>query len=208
MTQGAGLSVGLQGSCILILDPDRFDLTVGGRRRLFSYTRTTLQLFLDIITYSRLLFSCRLPFRSTTDYLTHGNTLIYLYLDLQSESNHLFLHLVFDPICATDRGVLFLVTAGTSAAYFGNRSMFTMGIFTKLASDPYYNKDWRPRRPVEKICYFTDLIHSMFSVETTSADISSLRDINDHIVKKQCRLLRTEKNTRRCIRDSRKYTFI
>jgi hypothetical protein len=52
--------------------------------------------------YSRLPFSCRLPFRSITDYLTHGNTLIYLYLDLQSESNHLFLHLVFDPICATD----------------------------------------------------------------------------------------------------------
>jgi hypothetical protein len=25
------MSVGLQGSCILILDPDRFDLTVGGR---------------------------------------------------------------------------------------------------------------------------------------------------------------------------------
>jgi hypothetical protein len=36
------VSVGLQGSCILILDPDRFDLTVGGRRRLFSWTRTTL----------------------------------------------------------------------------------------------------------------------------------------------------------------------
>jgi hypothetical protein len=30
------ISVGLQGSCILILDPDRFDLTVGSRRRLFS----------------------------------------------------------------------------------------------------------------------------------------------------------------------------
>jgi hypothetical protein len=29
------LSVGLQGSCILFLDPDRFDLTVGGRRQLF-----------------------------------------------------------------------------------------------------------------------------------------------------------------------------
>jgi hypothetical protein len=36
------VSVGLQGSCILILDPDRFDLTVGGRQRLFSWTRTTL----------------------------------------------------------------------------------------------------------------------------------------------------------------------
>jgi hypothetical protein len=36
------VSVGLQGSCILILDPDRFNLTVGGRRRLFSWTRTTL----------------------------------------------------------------------------------------------------------------------------------------------------------------------
>jgi hypothetical protein len=30
------LSVGLQGSCILILDPNRFDLTVGGCQRLFS----------------------------------------------------------------------------------------------------------------------------------------------------------------------------
>jgi phospholipase C len=29
------LSVGLQGSCILFLDHDRFDLTVGGRQRLF-----------------------------------------------------------------------------------------------------------------------------------------------------------------------------
>jgi hypothetical protein len=57
------VSVGLQGSCILILDPDRFDLTVGGRRRLFSWTRTTLQLLLDIITYSRLPFSCKLPFK-------------------------------------------------------------------------------------------------------------------------------------------------
>jgi hypothetical protein len=36
------LSVGLQGSCILILDPDRFNLTVGGRQRLFSWTKTTL----------------------------------------------------------------------------------------------------------------------------------------------------------------------
>jgi hypothetical protein len=83
-----GLSVSLQGSCILFLNPDRFDLTVGGRRRLFQATAI----------YSRL------PFRSITDYLTHGNTLIYLYLDLQSESNHLFLHLVFDPSCATDTG--------------------------------------------------------------------------------------------------------
>jgi hypothetical protein len=32
--------------------------------------------------YSRLPFSYRLLFRSTTNYLTHGNTLIYLYLDL------------------------------------------------------------------------------------------------------------------------------
>jgi hypothetical protein len=29
------LSVGLQGSCILFLDHDRFDLAVGGRQRLF-----------------------------------------------------------------------------------------------------------------------------------------------------------------------------
>jgi len=54
------LSVCLQGSCILfcilILDPDRFDL-VSGRRWLFSYTITTIQLFQDIIMYSRLPFS-------------------------------------------------------------------------------------------------------------------------------------------------------
>jgi hypothetical protein len=96
------MSVGLQGSCILILNPNRFNLTIRGRQRLLSYTRTTLQLFLDIITYSRLPFSCKLPLRSTTDYLTHGNTLTYLYLDPQLESNHLFLHLVFNPICAAD----------------------------------------------------------------------------------------------------------
>jgi hypothetical protein len=60
---GYEVLVGLQGSCILILDPNRFDLTVGGRRRLFSWTRTMLQLLLDIITYSRLLFSYRLPFK-------------------------------------------------------------------------------------------------------------------------------------------------
>jgi hypothetical protein len=29
------LSVGLQGSCILFLNPDRFNFTIGGRRRLF-----------------------------------------------------------------------------------------------------------------------------------------------------------------------------
>jgi hypothetical protein len=88
--------------CILIVDPDPFGLAVGGRRRLFSYTRTMLQLFQDTITYSRLPFSCRLPFRSITDYLTHGNTLIYLYLDLQSKYNHLSLYLFLDPSCATD----------------------------------------------------------------------------------------------------------
>jgi len=65
------------GSCILILDPDRFDLTIGGRRRLFSCIRTSIQLFQDIVTYSRLPFSCRLLFRTTTTYLTHRNTLIY-----------------------------------------------------------------------------------------------------------------------------------
>jgi hypothetical protein len=30
------MSVGLQGSCILILDPNRFDLTIKGCQRLFS----------------------------------------------------------------------------------------------------------------------------------------------------------------------------
>jgi hypothetical protein len=73
------LSVGLQGSCILILDPDRFDLTVGGRRRLFSWTRTTLQLLLNIITYSRFLFSCRLPFK------------VYHWLFNSWECPHLFI---------------------------------------------------------------------------------------------------------------------
>jgi hypothetical protein len=88
------LSVGLQGSCILFLDPDRFDLTVGG-------SPTTIPGY-SYIFQATVLYS-RLPFRSITDYLTHGNALIYLYLDLQSESNHLFLHLVFDPSCATDK---------------------------------------------------------------------------------------------------------
>jgi len=36
----SGVSIGLQGSCVLFLDPDRFDLVVGGRRLLFSYLRT------------------------------------------------------------------------------------------------------------------------------------------------------------------------
>jgi hypothetical protein len=53
--------------------------------------------------YSRILFSYRLPFRSITNYLIYRNTLIYLYLDLWSESNYLFLYLVFDPSCATDK---------------------------------------------------------------------------------------------------------
>jgi hypothetical protein len=84
------VSVGLQGSCILFLGPHRFNLTIGSRRLLFQAT----VIFQATAIYSRLPFSCRLPFRSITDYLTHGNTLIYLYLDLQSESNHLSLHLV------------------------------------------------------------------------------------------------------------------
>jgi hypothetical protein len=70
--QSLYMSVGLQGSCILFLNPNRFDLTIGGCRRLFQ----------AIAMYYRLLFSYRLPFRSTTNYLTHGNALIYLYLDL------------------------------------------------------------------------------------------------------------------------------
>jgi hypothetical protein len=58
------LSVGLQGSFILFLNPDRFDLTVGGRRRLFQ----AIAIFQALAIYSRVLFSYRLPFRSITDY--------------------------------------------------------------------------------------------------------------------------------------------
>jgi hypothetical protein len=64
---------------------------------------TTIQLLQATTTHSRLPLSCWLPFRSITDYLTHRNTLIYLYLDLQSEYHHLSLRLFFDPSCATDK---------------------------------------------------------------------------------------------------------
>jgi NAD(P)-dependent dehydrogenase (short-subunit alcohol dehydrogenase family) len=56
-------------SCILIPDPDRFDLVVGGRRRLFSSTRNTIQLHQDTVTYSRL------PFEPTNVYIYSGNPL-------------------------------------------------------------------------------------------------------------------------------------
>jgi hypothetical protein len=50
------LSVGLQGSCILFLDHDRFDLTVGGRRRLFQATAIYILGF-----YSAIGFYSGLP---------------------------------------------------------------------------------------------------------------------------------------------------
>ena len=67
------VSIGLQGSCILFLDYNRFDLTVEGRRRLFQ----AIAIFQATAIYFRLPFSYRLPFRSITNYLTHWNTLIY-----------------------------------------------------------------------------------------------------------------------------------
>ena len=67
------VSIGLQGSCILFLDYNRFDLTIEGRRRLFQ----AIAIFQATAIYFRLPFSYRLPFRSITNYLTHGNTLIY-----------------------------------------------------------------------------------------------------------------------------------
>jgi hypothetical protein len=50
--------------------------------------------------------------------------------------------------------------------------MFSIVIFTRLAGDLF--------RTTERI-------------EIMSADISSLRNMDSHIVKKQCELLRTEK---------------
>jgi hypothetical protein len=40
----ADVSVGLQGSSEPFIDPDRFDLVVGGRRLLFSYPRIQLRI--------------------------------------------------------------------------------------------------------------------------------------------------------------------
>ena len=55
------LSVGLQGSGIwivpLILDPDRFDLVVGGRRPLFSYSKLWFLILGSLSAYDSLLGS-------------------------------------------------------------------------------------------------------------------------------------------------------
>ena len=75
------VSIGLQGSCILFLDYDRFDLTVEGRRRLFQ----AIGIFQATAIYFRLPFSYRPPFRSITNYLTHGNALFY-YTQIYSQN--------------------------------------------------------------------------------------------------------------------------
>ena len=88
------MSVGLQGYYILTLDPDR----LANRRpsRLFSY-------------FSYFSYSASLRSLSAVNYraelymllYNYGNTLIYLYLDLQSEYYQLSLHFI-DPGLATD----------------------------------------------------------------------------------------------------------
>ena len=91
------LSVGLQGSYIFTPDPD----LLANRRpsRLFSYSAisaTSASLgSLSAVNYRAEL--CMLLYN-------HGNTLIYLYLylDLQSEYYQLSLHFFFDPCLATD----------------------------------------------------------------------------------------------------------
>jgi hypothetical protein len=69
----------------------------------------TIQLYLDIVTYSRLPFSrwlraelCRLLFRSFTVYLTRGNTLIIVLRFSVRIYYHLSLHIFFDPCRAID----------------------------------------------------------------------------------------------------------
>jgi len=88
------LSVGLQGSYILTPDPDR--LTNRRPSRLFSY--------FSYFSYSASLGSLSaINYRAELCMLlyNYGNTLIYLYLDLQSEYYQLSLHF-FDPGLATD----------------------------------------------------------------------------------------------------------
>jgi hypothetical protein len=63
--------------------------------------------------------------------------------------------------------------------------MFSIVIFTRLAGDLF--------RTTERIGCFIDPVCLLISVEIMSADISSLRNMDSHIVKKQCELLRTEK---------------
>jgi hypothetical protein len=96
---GAFLSVGLQGSYILTPDPD---LLANHRpSRLFSY-------------FSYFSYSASLGSLSAVNYraelcmllYNNGNTLIYLYLDLQSEYYQLSLHFFFDPCRATDTSII------------------------------------------------------------------------------------------------------
>ena len=94
------MSVGLQGSYILTPDPD---LLANHRpSRLFNY-------------FSYFSYSASLGSLSAVNYraelcmllYNNGNTLIYLYLDLQSEYYQLSLHFFFDPCRATDTRALF-----------------------------------------------------------------------------------------------------
>jgi hypothetical protein len=88
------VSVGLQGSYILTPNPD----LLANRRpsRLFSYfSYSAIQLY-------QVYYSASLGFLSAVNYraelcmllYNYGNTLIYLYLDLQSEYYHLSLHFI------------------------------------------------------------------------------------------------------------------
>ena len=90
----AKVSVGLQGSYILTPNPD----LLANRRpsRLFSYfSYSAIQLY-------QVYYSASLGFLSAVNYradlcmllYNYGNTLIYLYLDLQSEYYHLSLHFI------------------------------------------------------------------------------------------------------------------
>ena len=89
------MSVGLQGSYIFTPDPD----LLANRRpsRLFSYSAisaTSASLgSLSAVNYRAELYMLL---------YNHGNTLIYLYLDLQSEYYQLSLYFFFDPCRITD----------------------------------------------------------------------------------------------------------
>ena len=60
-----------RGPVFLVLDPDAFGITMPHRRG----SPATLQLYQDTVTYSRLPFSCMLPFRAYPVYLAYGNPL-------------------------------------------------------------------------------------------------------------------------------------
>ena len=98
------VSVGLQGYYILTLDPDR----LANRRpsRLFSYfSYFSYSNYSSYFSYSASLRSLlAINYRAELYILlyNYGNTLIYLYLDLQSEYYQLSLYFFFDPCHTTD----------------------------------------------------------------------------------------------------------